>query len=35
MITKDHSASVVVADQDAALDFNVDTLGWRSAQMLR
>ncbi len=28
MITKVHSASVVVADQDAALDFYVDTLGW-------
>lgn len=28
MITKIHSASVVVSDQQAALDFYVDTLGW-------
>lgn len=28
MITKVHSAGVVVADQDAALDFYVNTLGW-------
>lgn len=28
MITKIHSATIVVADQDAALDFYVGTLGW-------
>jgi len=28
MITRLHSASVVVADQDAAVDFYVNTLGW-------
>ena len=28
MITRLHSASVVVSDQDAALDFYVNTLGW-------
>lgn len=28
MITRLHSASIVVADQDAALDFYVNKLGW-------
>lgn len=28
MITRLHSASVLVSDQDAALDFYVNTLGW-------
>lgn len=28
MITRIHSASVVVADQDTAVDFYVNTLGW-------
>lgn len=28
MITHIHSATVAVADQDAALDFYVNTLGW-------
>jgi predicted enzyme related to lactoylglutathione lyase len=28
MITRLHSASVVVSDQDASLDFYVNTLGW-------
>ncbi len=29
MISHIHSTSIVVADQDAALAFYVDTLGWR------
>lgn len=28
MITKIHSASIVVSDQDAAFNFYVNTLGW-------
>lgn len=28
MITKIHSATIVVSDQDAAVDFYVDKLGW-------
>jgi len=28
MISHIHSTSIVVADQDAALDFYVNTLGW-------
>ena len=28
MITKIHSASIVVSDQDAAVDFYVNKLGW-------
>jgi catechol 2,3-dioxygenase-like lactoylglutathione lyase family enzyme len=28
MITKIHSATIVVSDQDAAVDFYVNTLGW-------
>ncbi len=28
MITQKHSATIAVADQDAALDFYVNTLGW-------
>jgi catechol 2,3-dioxygenase-like lactoylglutathione lyase family enzyme len=28
MITRIHSATISVADQDAALDFYVNTLGW-------
>lgn len=28
MITKIHSASIVAADQDAAVDFSVNKLGW-------
>lgn len=28
MITKIHSASIVVSDQQAAVDFYVNTLGW-------
>ena len=31
MISHIHSATVVVADQDAALDFYVNTLGWEKA----
>lgn len=31
MISRIHSTSVVVADQDAALDFYVNTLGWEKA----
>ena len=31
MITHIHSATVAVADQDAALDFYVNTLGWEKA----
>jgi catechol 2,3-dioxygenase-like lactoylglutathione lyase family enzyme len=31
MFSHIHSASVVVADQDAALDFYVNTLGWEKA----
>jgi catechol 2,3-dioxygenase-like lactoylglutathione lyase family enzyme len=31
MITHIHSATVVVSDQDAALDFYVNTLGWEKA----
>ena len=31
MISKIHSTSIVVADQDAALDFYVNTLGWEKA----
>jgi predicted enzyme related to lactoylglutathione lyase len=31
MFSKIHSASVVVADQEAALDFYVNTLGWQKA----
>lgn len=32
MITKIHSATVIVADQDTALDFYVNTLGWEKRQ---
>jgi catechol 2,3-dioxygenase-like lactoylglutathione lyase family enzyme len=28
MISHIHSTTIVVADQDAALDFYVNTLGW-------
>ena len=31
MISKIHSTSIVVADQDAALDFYVNKLGWEKA----
>lgn len=31
MITHIHSTSIVVSDQDAALDFYVNTLGWEKA----
>jgi catechol 2,3-dioxygenase-like lactoylglutathione lyase family enzyme len=31
MITHLHSVTLVVADQDAALDFYVNTLGWEKA----
>lgn len=31
MISYIHSATIVVADQDAALDFYVNTLGWEKA----
>jgi catechol 2,3-dioxygenase-like lactoylglutathione lyase family enzyme len=31
MISKIHSTSIAVADQDAALDFYVNTLGWDKA----
>lgn len=31
MISHVHSASIVVADQEKALDFYVDTLGWEKA----
>lgn len=31
MISRIHSTTVVVADQDAALDFYVNTLGWDKA----
>ncbi len=31
MISHIHSTTVVVADQDAALDFYVNTLGWKKA----
>jgi catechol 2,3-dioxygenase-like lactoylglutathione lyase family enzyme len=31
MISKIHSTSIAVADQDAALDFYVNTLGWEKA----
>ena len=31
MISHIHSTTVVVADQDAALDFYVNTLGWEKA----
>jgi catechol 2,3-dioxygenase-like lactoylglutathione lyase family enzyme len=31
MISRIHSATIVVADQDAALDFYVNTLGWEKA----
>ena len=31
MISHIHSATVAVADQDAALDFYVNTLGWEKA----
>jgi catechol 2,3-dioxygenase-like lactoylglutathione lyase family enzyme len=31
MIAKIHSTSIAVADQDAALDFYVNTLGWDKA----
>jgi catechol 2,3-dioxygenase-like lactoylglutathione lyase family enzyme len=31
MISHIHSATIVVADQDAALDFYVNTLGWEKA----
>jgi catechol 2,3-dioxygenase-like lactoylglutathione lyase family enzyme len=31
MISRIHSTSIVVADQDAALDFYVNTLGWEKA----
>jgi catechol 2,3-dioxygenase-like lactoylglutathione lyase family enzyme len=31
MITHIHSTTIVVSDQDAALDFYVNTLGWEKA----
>jgi catechol 2,3-dioxygenase-like lactoylglutathione lyase family enzyme len=31
MITRIHSTTIVVSDQDAALDFYVKTLGWEMA----
>jgi catechol 2,3-dioxygenase-like lactoylglutathione lyase family enzyme len=31
MISHIHSATVIVSDQDAALDFYVNTLGWEKA----
>lgn len=31
MISHIHSAAIVVSDQDAALDFYVNTLGWEKA----
>lgn len=31
MITHIHSTTIAVADQDAALDFYVNTLGWQKA----
>jgi catechol 2,3-dioxygenase-like lactoylglutathione lyase family enzyme len=32
MITRIHSATVIVADQDRALEFYVNTLGWEKRQ---
>lgn len=31
MISHIHSTTIVVSDQDAALDFSVNTLGWEKA----